>query len=582
MPKRQRQYLVLGTYVSKALRERLIQAAHRKGVSLSAEMQNRLQASIDAENPDEETVAEKVEPPPIDNSKKTAELQTAITKLETENAQLREIVSSQQPSGLTGKLSTAKIAKLISDIKAGKLKTKEGKLKSSGWFGDSGNLYLQISKNGDWVSWIFRYDRRRFGGPRDQPMGLGSYPDRTLDMARSLALKYRLMLKATPPQDPMAARGDAKSEEKRKRGLAKTISEVADEFFEAKFALKSTSFRDRATHCLNVYVHEPIGKWPIQKVDRKTILDDLYTNDEGQRRGLRELWIKKHTVGTELRSHLDRIFRFAISNDYYRGKNPAQWKDELEHVLPPSGDVHKKEHYRSLNYRRASWFIQVLRTFKYAERHSKWAKLDPVPARALEFLVLTGARPSEVTEARWGEFNFEEKTWTVPWQHLKEGSNHRTDLSRPITKSMLAVLNKMKKLHISQSLDAVVFPSFYHHKNTKPLNRNVLGNFLRRTLKLKLDITAHGFRSTLSDWRRAKRYPKEWYQIQVDHAFGDQMEDTYGPDKLLDERREMMEAYDTYLCTPAPDPAATAPAPESTTDNVVDMTEKRRRANARH
>jgi hypothetical protein len=82
----------------------------------------------------------------------------------------------------------------------------------------------------------------------------------------------------------------------------------------------------------------------------------------------------------------------------------------------------------------------------------------------------------------------------------------------------------------------------------------------------------HGFRSTLRDWRGAKtHFDDVLWKIQVDHKRGvDAADNAYGPDLLLDRRREMMNLYDEYGSTP--------PVPEPKTGKVVKISDKRRTA----
>ena len=44
-------------------------------------------------------------------------------------------------------------------------------------------------------------------------------------------------------------------------------------------------------------------------------------------------------------------------------------------------------------------------------------------------LMLTGARLSEVSDARWSEFDFAERLWTVPAERFKLGEQHIVPLT---------------------------------------------------------------------------------------------------------------------------------------------------------
>jgi integrase len=155
--------------------------------------------------------------------------------------------------------------------------------------------------------------------------------------------------------------------------------------------------------------------------------------------------------------------------------------------------------------------------------------------------------------------------WFVPWEHLKMGYIHHTDNPIPITKPMLALLEEMDKRRINPSADAFVFPGQWSNDGT--LNRANFNQFVRQQLRWETHITIHGFRSTLRDWCRANKYPEVWWDIQVDHSLGNKTSQSYGTDKLIEERRGMMEKWGEYCSKPAPVPIAA---------DVINISDKRR------
>jgi hypothetical protein len=127
---------------------------------------------------------------------------------------------------------------------------------------------------------------------------------------------------------------------------------------------------------------------------------------------------------------------------------------------------------------------------------------------------------------------------------------------------MLAVLKEAQKQRVSQSEEAIVFPSLSGRRflaagrskgDGRSLDPESIRHFIGR-MQLDIKITTHGFRSTLRDWCRANKYPSEWWDIQVDHVLGNKTSQSYGHDDLLDERRCMMEAWGEYCAKPSPEP----------------------------
>jgi integrase len=435
--------------------------------------------------------------------------------------------------------------------------TKITRLNENGMYGDGGNLWLQVTNNGINKSWKFRWTDRIIG--KEHKLGLGSLDTVDLDKAREYAARYRLMLHEG--QDPRQKRDASKLEAQIAAGLMKTVEQVADEYYEARYIGKSDKRRKISRLHLNNYIIATIGKWPIQKVDTNVILEQL---------GLRELWLQKNPTAGEVQGHLDRMFNYAIHKKYYSGQNPAS-RDILQHLLAPSTDVYQTKHHKSLPYKDAGRFFRAIRA-DFDVRHQPGYRT--MSSFALEFVGLTGVRVGEVTQACWREFDEDTMIWTVPSEHKK---NKKKSREVPITRAMNKILDQLRQrrreasrrreaVEASISPKDLVFPGY--HKGTKMDDSTVL-RVIDRTWKEDIEITTHGFRSTLRDWCRANRFPDVWWEIQVDHKLGDKTSQSYGPDQLTEKRRGMMELWGEYCSGPAPEPK---------TGKVVNLTSKRRSA----
>lgn len=228
--------------------------------------------------------------------------------------------------------------------------------------------------------------------------------------------------------------------------------------------------------------------------------------------------------------------------------NPAAYKDNLEHLLPDHR--HKVKHRESLPYTDLPKFMADLR--RYEDRSIRKTGRTTV-VYAVEFAVLTGARVNEVCQAQWKEIDGD--VWSVPPEHLKTGHIHERVLRRPITPSMRGVLTAMERRHPNRSPDDLIFPSVMGGK----IHQSTLGNFVRETMRWPIKITAHGFRTTLNDWSRAKSYSEAFFDVQVDHLPQGKVKQAYTGGDLLPERKKMMAAYDAYASRPEP------------SDNVIDL-----------
>lgn len=96
----------------------------------------------------------------------------------------------------------------------------------------------------------------------------------------------------------------------------------------------------------------------------------------------------------------------------------------------------------------------------------------------------------EALFAQWEEIDLNEVLWTVPADRTKAGRVHRV----PLSDRCLKVLKQARALAEDGSY---IFPG---RSAEKPLSNKVFQMMLSR---MKLDVTAHEFRSSFCDWATA-------------------------------------------------------------------------------
>ena len=172
---------------------------------------------------------------------------------------------------------------------------------------------------------------------------------------------------------------------------------------------------------------------------------------------------------------------------------------------------------------------------------------EGMSARALEFAILTVARTGEALGAKWGEIDLAAKLWSVPAERMKAGREHRVPLSDPA----LAVLNSVRPLALmtdgSPDRAAPVFPGM---RRALPLSNMTMLMLLRRMKRD--DLTAHGFRSTFSDWAAERTaYPREVVEMALAHAIENWVEAAYRRGDLFEKRRRLMADWAAFCEAPA-------------------------------
>jgi len=388
------------------------------------------------------------------------------------------------------------------------------------------NLYLNMTKSGT-ANWCMVYD---FFGERKMK-GLGAYDkvNNTLAMARARCNEYRVLIK----------RGiDPKAEEQRKLDLkrqqaeeAKAVDRLRENTFEkVTYELiedRTSSWTDpkspqQWTNTLKQYAFPIIGHLPVSEINSDHILEIL-----------RPIWVKKYPTAKKLRQRIEAIFSRAIYFKLRSSGNPATYKDNLEIPLPTPQN-RQVEHLAALSYKELPQFMAELR-----ER-------DGVAARALEFLILNANRTTEVRKARWCEFDFEKRQWSIPVDTGRLGKTKKPHIV-PLSGRSMEILLALSDYRISE----YVFPNT---RSTNYLSNAGMDSVIKRMRKDRdwsddfgKKITVHGFRSTMRDFIAEKTdFDRDTAEMILAHTAGNAVERAYRRGDLMEKRRRVMEYYSDY------------------------------------
>ena len=105
------------------------------------------------------------------------------------------------------------------------------------------------------------------------------------------------------------------------------------------------------------------------------------------------IWSSKGETASRLRERIEQVLDYARVNHWREGENPARRKGHLEYRLSARKKHAARGHLAATPYKDVPAFMQVLR------------QREAIAARALELLILTAARTSEVLKAEWSEFD---------------------------------------------------------------------------------------------------------------------------------------------------------------------------------
>lgn len=361
-------------------------------------------------------------------------------------------------------------------------------------------LYLRVSSPTS-RSWVVRF---MIGG-KAREMGLGPYPDVSLARAREKALQAR-SLKAEGV-DPLEAKKVALAARRAEAAKTVTFEQAAKAYIEAHRAGWGDKHGSQWSATLAAYAYPLIGDLPVAGVGVEEVLTVL-----------RPIWNDKTETAGRVRGRVEAVLDWSRVRGYREGENPARWRGHLDHLLAARSKIQKVEHLEALPFDQLSGFIGTLRA------------REGVAARALEFLILTAARTGSVRGACWDEVDFRNQVWIVPAERMKGGREHRVPLS-----------DRAAKI-----LEALPRTGSFIFGGARSLRENAMLELLRQ---LNNDgVTVHGFRSVFRDWcGEHTGFPREVAEQALAHTTGNAVELSYRRGDALEKRRELMQAWASYL-----------------------------------
>jgi integrase len=377
---------------------------------------------------------------------------------------------------------------------------------AAGLHGDGNGLYLRVKETGT-RSWLVRITTA--GKRRDIGIGSAGINGLTLAQAREQARAMRSgsIAAISPRAAAKAAAESAKSDAAR----AVTFAQFTDTFIEGREeGWRNAKHRQQWRNTLSTYAHPHIGHLAVADIDTSHVLSLL-----------QPIWSLKPETASRVRGRIERILSAAKVLGLRSGDNPAAWRGHLDQLLPKSTKL-ARGHHPALPYSELPAFLADLRT------------RPAVSARALELLILTAARTSEITNARWSEIDLERAVWRIPADRMKAGRPHEI----PLTPAALEVLQQIRPLG-----DGVfVFPS---SRPSRCISNMAMAVLLRRMGRT--GVTVHGFRSTFREWAgETTAFPREVIEHALAHQLVNKAEAAYQRGTLWPKRLALMEAWSDY------------------------------------
>lgn len=360
------------------------------------------------------------------------------------------------------------------------------------------NLMLRVRGNAR--SFVLRYS---VDGKR-KDKNLGSASKITITDAKKLAEKIRagLLKGAAPvtPKEQIVEEVEKETVPTFEEYAIKTIDKIASV---RMWKNKKHGMQWYAT--VKTYAVPVIGRKRLSDITRGDVLDVL-----------NPIWWEKNETASRLRGRLETIFSYAVS-DGLMNFNPALWRGNLDRELPPPGKVKKAGHHEAM---------------PLAELQEKIDCFLPASNRTRQvilFTILTASRVGESVPARWDEIDWQNKIWSVPPERRKDGKPypHRVPLSRQVIALLKSIEKKGEEIFCFGADDLG--------------SRYSLAVLLKRMTGTK--ATMHGFRSTFRDWAAENGVADIVAEKCLMHVVGNAVAQAYQRSDLLEQRREVMQAW---------------------------------------
>ncbi len=391
---------------------------------------------------------------------------------------------------------------MLTDTALKNLKSKDKTYKIA----DRDGMYAQIKTTG---TIVFRFDYRLHG--RRETLTLGQYgrDGITLSEARERCIDARKAVKAgqSPAQE--------KQREKRRLSTARTFGEWGEQYFkEAKIAQSTKEMRR------HIYDRDIAPTW------KNRLLSEVAPDD------LRALCSRVKERGApataiHVRDIVKQIFVFAILQG--------------DKVLNPADSVAPSSIATFEIRDRALTPSEIRIAFRLIERVATM----PTIRLGLKLILLTMVRKSELLEATWNEFDFENRVWSIPRERMKKSKPHNVYLSDQSIDILIA-------LKTCAGNSRYLLPSRYDAD--EPMCRVVFNRVTAAIAKIARDddlplapFTVHDLRRTASTLLNEVGFNSDWIEKCLAHEHGRTVRGVYNKAEYEPQRRHMLQQWSNMV-----------------------------------
>lgn len=367
---------------------------------------------------------------------------------------------------------------------------------------DSGGLHLLVTSTGGKL-WRWKY---RFDGA-EKLMALGRYPDVALADAR--VRRDAARKKLAGGIDPMAERMAEKTAVK--VATDHTFQKIAELWLDHWKGNKSARHAATTRNRLKTNVYPALGQRPVAEIEPMEL---VRLAKDIEARGASDM-------AKRILQIVGMVCRYAVAHGYSK-RNPAA-------EIRPS-DILKPTRKQNMARIDAKELPALLRSIEVYEGRQ-------LTRLAIKLMALTFVRTSELIGARWEEFDFDARRWSIPASRMKMKTPHIV----PLSSQAIEVLELLQTISGNSEL---VFPG--EQDSTKPMSNMTILKALER-MGYKGRMTGHGFRGLASTILHEQGYNHDHIELQLAHAPRNEVSAAYNHALYLEPRTTMMQDWADFL-----------------------------------
>ncbi len=362
------------------------------------------------------------------------------------------------------------------------------------YLSDGDGLRLQVRPNGA-KYWMLRFTLTG----KEGTLLIGTYPDVGLAEARGKSEDARSLVKEgrSPVLERKLRRHDQVTAD------ANTFGSIAQEWLQHNRPNWSAVHHERNEGLLRRILLPMLADLPVAQITRESLMVPLKS---------------AYSAGTiesarRARAVASQIFQFAIETGRAE-RNPGL--ELARSTILKSAPV---KHFAALQPEQVGPMLRALAA----------SGCTPQVKAAIELMMMTGLRDYSLRAAKWSEIDLEAGRWVVPSERMK----HKKDHAVPLPAQAVEILTELKKL-TGRKADGFVFAS----SGTAGF---LAENTLRLTLhRLGFPVTAHGFRSMLTDRLNEQGFNPDAIERQLAHVERNKVRAAYLRSDFMEHRVAMM------------------------------------------